>query len=319
MAKYEKRSSFLRFPKGFTLVCLSCEFKYLEFVEWDYLSKVGCFFHFGRPIFWPLQSRPLLSLALIDQGGRIDLVKHPLQLPLPQLIPLVTSFEFQLMYHQPQSLRHFFVNVLKSEMCLLFAILWCIDHWLYPHDAGDFVVFTTFGNSLNMSLPRWWCYGNCQWSGFSIFKLLVIVWAVFSKVVADARDIVFVASTSSASFPMASLAAGSADILHFLPCISLLLQLFLMRSLSSRPVEVFSSPLITSPLFLPKLLHLFVPILSWLSLSEEIGTIIFIWYKSNSSSISNDSKFSLVLVASNLVPKILPTYPSHITYPHVLG
>ena len=58
----------------------------------------------------------------------------------------------------------------------------------------------------------------------------------------------------------------------------------------------------------------FVPILSWTSLSKEIGTIISISYKSTYISISNDSKFSLVLVTSNLVSKILSTHLSQIIH-----
>ena len=61
------------------------------------------------------------------------------------------------------------------------------------------------------------------------------MYLVFSKVIADARDIVVVVSPSSASFPPGFF-GGRLGTYSPLSTLSLLLQMFLMISLSSRPV-----------------------------------------------------------------------------------
>ena len=47
---------------------------------------------------------------------------------------------------------------------------------------------------------------------------------------------------------------------------------------------------------------------------EEIYTTLSVSSDSNFISVSNDSKFRVVCVTSNLVSKILPAYLSHIIY-----
>ena len=134
------------------------------------------------------------------QGGQIDLAKRPLQLLPPQLIQLVACFELQLMYHQPQFLRHFFINVLESERCLFLescvalfigSIRTMLGALLFPQHLET--VWTCPSHIGGASEPV-----NGVISAF--FERLEIVWVVFSKVVADSRDIVVVVCISLIRF-----------------------------------------------------------------------------------------------------------------------